>query len=266
MKGTRELAREAGVGIDGTGDQHFLVDDRVLDRMVEKAPEREHVLEIGGGVGSITQRLVEKYDEVTVVEIDGRLAEFLRYEFDVNVIEKDATEAELPEFDTCVSNLPFSSSSPILFRLLPHAKPMILKVQREFAERVIAGVGDKEYGRLSVAVSRYADADILETVPPEASTPPPEVESALVRFEPREDVPVAETDGEADDFFADLLRGVFTQRRKTLRNALRNTTNITGIDEQTVYELPESLLSERPGDISPEQYIEIAEVIDKEER
>lgn len=263
MRGTRELAREAGVSIDGTGDQHFLVDDRVLDRMVEKAPDGDHVLEIGGGVGSITQRLVEKYDEVTVVEIDGRLADFLREEFGVNVIEEDATEAELPEFDVCVSNLPFSASSPILFRLLPHAKPMLLKVQREFAERAVADVGDDDYGRLSVTVSRYANAKIIENVPPEASTPPPEVESALVRFEPRDDVPTEAE--EADDIFADVVRGVFTQRRKTLRNALRNTTHITGIEEESVYDLPEELLSKRPDSVSPKEYVEIAETVRREE-
>jgi len=260
MRGTRELAREAGVEIDGTGDQHFLIDNRVLDRMVERAPEGDHVLEVGGGVGSITQRLVEKYDEVTVVEVDSRLAGFLRDEFGVNVFEGDATEVEPPEFDVCVSNLPFSASSPILFRLLPRAKPMLLKVQREFAERVVADVGDEDYGRLSVTVSRYAEAEILETVPPEASTPPPEVESALVLFEPREDVPSGE-----DDIFADLVRGVFTQRRKTLRNALRNTTHITGIEEESVYDVPEELLSKRPDAVSPDEYAEIARAVRRED-
>jgi len=263
MRGTRQLARDAGVEIDGTGDQHFLVDDRVLDRMVERAPDGDHVLEVGGGVGSITQRLVEKYDEVTVVEVDSRLARFLSDEFGVNVLEGDAAEVELPVFDVCVSNLPFSASSPILFRLLPLSKPMLLKVQKEFAERAVAGVGDEEYGRLSVTVSRYAEAEILETVPPEASTPPPEVESALVRFEPRDDVP--EGSGDEADLFADLVRGVFTQRRKTLRNALRNTTHITGIGEESVYDVPEELLSKRPDAVSPEEYAEIARAVRRED-
>jgi 16S rRNA (adenine1518-N6/adenine1519-N6)-dimethyltransferase len=258
---THELADRAGVRPDGTGDKHFLADERVLDRIVGYAPEPEeggyaHVLEVGGGVGSLTQRLAEKYDRVTVVELDRELARFLGDYFGdyVDVIQGDAVDVSLPEFDFSVSNLPYSASSPVLFRLLPRAKPLVVTVQKEFADRVVAEPGEDDYGRLSVTARRYAKPEILETVPPSAFEPEPEVESAVLRFEPRENV-------RGDDFFDDVVRAVFTQRRKTLRNAVRNTTHMTGINEESVYDVPEELLSKRPGKMTPEEFERVAEVL-----
>ena len=258
---THELADRAGIRPDGTGDKHFLADERVLDRIVGYAPEPEeggyaHVLEVGGGVGSLTQRLVEKYDRVTVVELDRELARFLGDYFGdyVDVIQGDAVDVSLPEFDFSVSNLPYSASSPVLFRLLPRAKPLVVTVQKEFADRVVAEPGEDDYGRLSVTARRYAKPEILETVPPSAFEPEPEVESAVLRFEPRENV-------RGDDFFDDVVRAVFTQRRKTLRNAVRNTTHMTGINEESVYDVPEELLSKRPGKMTPEEFERVAEVL-----
>jgi 16S rRNA (adenine1518-N6/adenine1519-N6)-dimethyltransferase len=252
---TRELMRRAGVRPDGSTDQHFLVDDRVLDRIVGYAPglEDAHVLEVGGGVGNLTARLVERYETVTVVEVDPELARFLEDEFgeSVDTLHADATEADLPDFDVSVSNLPYSASSPLLFRLLPRAAPLVVTVQREFAERAVAEPGDDDYGRLSVTTGRYADAEILETVPPSAFSPPPEVESAVVRFEPHE--------VRGDAFFDDIVRAAFTQRRKTLRNALRNTTHMTGIDEDAVDAVPDELLSKRPGKMTPDGFERVAD-------
>lgn len=257
VRTTHELMERAGVRPDGRGDKHFLVDERVLDRIVGYAPREDgwQVLEVGGGVGNLTQRLVEAYDQVTVVELDRELARFLRDEFDdVEVLRGDAAEVPIPDFDVSVSNLPYSASSPVLFRLLPRAKPLVVTVQKEFADRVVAEPGEDEYGRLSVTAGRYAEPEILETVPPSAFEPEPEVESAVVRFEPREEV-------RGDAFFDDVVRAVFTQRRKTLRNALRNTTHMTGIDEQDVQELPDELLSKRPGKTTPDEFERVADAL-----
>ncbi|MFW5984345.1 MAG: 16S rRNA (adenine(1518)-N(6)/adenine(1519)-N(6))-dimethyltransferase RsmA [Halobacteria archaeon] len=254
---TRELMRRAGVQPDGTGDKHFLVDDRVLDRIVGYAPDADgaHALEVGGGVGNLTARLAEKYDRVTVVEVDSELARFLDGEFsdNVDVVHGDATDVSLPDFDVSVSNLPYSASSPLLFRLLPHSAPLVVTVQKEFAERAVAEPGDDNYGRLSVTTGRYADAEILETVPPSAFSPPPEVESAVIRFEPHK--------VRGDGFFDDVVRAVFTQRRKTLRNALRNTTHMTGVDENAVDAVPEELLSKRPGKMTPDDFERVADAL-----
>ncbi|MDY7083117.1 MAG: 16S ribosomal RNA methyltransferase A, partial [Halobacteria archaeon] len=159
--------------------------------------------------------------------------------------------------------LPYSASSPILFRLLPLEKPMVLTLQKEFAERMVAEVGEDDYGRLSVSAQHYADAEIMETVPRNAFEPSPEVQSAVVRLNPAE----PEYEMEDEEFFLGFLRGVFTQRRKTLRNAIRNTTHITGIQDgdEAVERVPDKFLSKRAGKISPAEFAEIAEIVKDED-
>ncbi len=250
-----DLVERSPVTPTGDADQHFLVDDRVLDRILDYSPDDvEHVLEIGGGAGALTSRLLERYS-VTVVELDRDLARFLETEFpQAEVVQGDATEVELPEFDACVSNLPYSASSPLLFRLLPRRRPLVLTLQKEFAERAAAEVGDDDYGRLPVAAGNYADVEVLETVPPSAFQPHPDVESAVARF-----TPTGGYDVDDEELYMDVVRAAFTQRRKTLRNALRNTVHITGVDEDSVDDLPESLLKKRPGKLSPKEYVEVTE-------
>jgi 16S rRNA (adenine1518-N6/adenine1519-N6)-dimethyltransferase len=263
------LRARAGVRGDTAADQHFLVDDRVLDRLPTHATDAgfdtTHVLEIGGGTGALTDRLLAVADRVTVVERDRRLADFLWEEFAdargsgaLAVVEGDALEVDLPAFTTSVSNLPYGVSSEIAFRLLPHERPMVLTFQREFAERMAAEPGTQEYGRLSVTAGHYADVEVVETVPKEAFDPRPAVESAVVRTRPREpDYAVPD-----DDFFLGFLRAVFTQRRKTMRNAIRNTGHISGLSEPdaVVAAADEELLSRRAGNLSPAEFAQLATV------
>ncbi|MDY6764157.1 MAG: 16S rRNA (adenine(1518)-N(6)/adenine(1519)-N(6))-dimethyltransferase RsmA, partial [Halobacteria archaeon] len=221
-----------------------------------------HVLEIGGGVGNLTSRLVERFAKVTVIEKDPELAGFLRSEFPgAKVIEGDALEVKYPDFDICVSNLPYSVSSPLIYRLVLYRNECVLMVQREFAERMVAEPGTNDYGRMSVTSRYHADVEILEEVPRTAFEPQPEVESAVVRLTPRK----PHYRVEDEEFFMDFLRGVFTQRRKTLRNAIRNTTHITGIEnpEEALKRIPEKYLRKRPGKISPGEFAEIVNEIKK---
>ena len=142
------LRRRAGVRGDPDRDQHFLIDDRVLDRIPEYLPadaDRSHVLEVGGGTGALTDRLLRIADRVTVVERDPSLAAFLREEFAdavddgrLTIREGDALSIGLPAFSACVSNLPYGISSEIAFRLLPTGRPLVLMFQREFGERMAA--------------------------------------------------------------------------------------------------------------------------------
>src|SRR6056297_318625 len=177
--GTRDpdaLVRRAGKRADTRRDQHFLVDDRVLDRIpgyaTEAEMDRSHVLEIGGGPGALTDRLLAVADRVTVVERDPDFAAHLRTEFAdavaadrLTVIEGDALDVTLPEFTASISNLPYGASSEIAFRLLPEGKPMVLMFQQEFAERMAAAPATGDYGRLSVTAGHYAEAELVETVP-----------------------------------------------------------------------------------------------------
>jgi 16S rRNA (adenine1518-N6/adenine1519-N6)-dimethyltransferase len=259
------LRRRAGVRGNPDHDQHFLVDDRVLDRIPGYLPadaDRSHLLEVGGGTGALTDRLLAVGDRVTVVERDPALAAFLREEFApavdagrLTVVEGDALAVDLPDFSACVSNLPYSISSEIAFRLLPRSRPLVLTFQLEFAERMAAGPGTTEYGRLSVGAQHYADVELVERVPREAFDPAPAVQSAVVRTTPR--TPDYAVDDEA--FFLGFVKALFTQRRKTVRNAIRNTTHISGVADGSavVDAAPEALLSKRPGDLRPAEFAEL---------
>ena len=260
------LVRRAGVRADPDRDQHFLVDDRVLDRIPGYLPadtDTSHVLEIGGGAGALTDRLLRVADRVTVIERDPDLAAFLREEFAdavdadrLDVVEGDALDVDLPAFTACVANLPYGVSSEIAFRLLPRGRPLVLMFQREFAERMAADSGTPEYGRLSVSAQHYADVEVVEVVPPEAFSPAPAVESAVVRLTPRKpDYHVEDV-----DFFLGFVKALFTQRRKTVRNAVRNTAHISGLDDPdaVVDAADEATMSRRPGDLSPAEFAALA--------
>jgi dimethyladenosine transferase (EC 2.1.1.-) len=270
------LRQRAGVYGDPDQDQHFLVDNRILDRLPTYLPDgaRDHVLEIGAGTGALTDRLLRSAPEdgrVTAVERDARLAEFLRKEFDettrtgqLDIIEGDTLEVGLPSFTGSVSNLPYGASSEIAFRLLPARVPLVLMFQAEFADRLVADSGDSDYGRLSVTAGHYAAVEIVERVPREAFDPQPGVESAIVRTTPRD----PEYDIPSHEIFATVVRAAFTQRRKTMRNAVRNTTHMTDIDDDTaetvVNEAGEALMGKRAGTVTPEEFARLARLVARE--
>jgi len=266
MRDPDTLIARAGLRGDPDRDQHFLVDDRVLDRIPGYLPDgadTSRLLEIGGGTGGLTDRLLPIAEHVTVVERDPALASFLREEFAdeietgaLTVIEGDALDIEVPPFTASVSNLPYGVSSEIAFRLLPEKRPLVLMFQKEFADRMAAAPGSDEYGRLSVTAGHYAGIEVVETVPKEAFSPPPAVESAIVRITPRE--PDYEVPN--DEAFMALVRAVFTQRRKTMRNAVRNTTHISGIDdpEALIDAAGEELMGKRAGNLPPSEFARLA--------
>jgi 16S rRNA (adenine1518-N6/adenine1519-N6)-dimethyltransferase len=264
------LLRRAGVRGDPGRDQHFLVDDRVLDRLpgyLPVDPGGAHLLEIGAGTGALTDRLLRAVGpegRVSAVERDTDLVAFLREEFAaeieagrLTVVGGDATDADLdlPEADASVSNLPYGASSEILFRLLPMGMPLVVMLQREFAERMAADPGGDDYGRLSVTAGHYAATEVVEPVPPEAFAPPPAVDSAVVRTTPREP-----TYDAPEGLFGRLVTACFTQRRKTMRNAVRNTGHISGLGDPdaVVAAADEELMGRRAGTVSPEEFAALA--------
>ncbi|WP_049982955.1 16S ribosomal RNA methyltransferase A [Halorubrum sp. BV1] len=272
------LARRAGERANPDRDQHFLVDDRVLDRIPGYLPDdadTDHLLEIGGGAGALTDRLLAVVARrgsdgadpgfLSVIERDATFADFLREEFAgavdgglLDVVEGDALDVDLPPFTACVANLPYGVSSEIAFRLLPEKKPLVLMFQAEFADRMVASAGESAYGRLSVSAQHYADVEITERVPKEAFDPQPAVESALVRCTPRDpDYAVGD-----EAFFLRFVKALFTQRRKTVRNAIRNTGHISGLDdpEAVVDAAEEDLLRRRPGNVEPAAFAALAEL------
>ncbi|MCQ1535329.1 16S ribosomal RNA methyltransferase A [Methanosarcina sp. KYL-1] len=250
----------------GTFDQHFLVETSYLDRIVAAAdlnPE-ETVLEIGAGIGNLTERLARKAKKVIAIELDPALVHVLHDRFDavenIEIIAGDALKLDFPEFDKVVSNLPYSISSEITFKLLRHRFSLgILMYQYEFAKRMVSPPDCKDYSRLTVDTYYFADASILMKVPKGAFQPAPEVDSAVIKLVPRP----APFEVKDEAFFMDFVAGVFSQRRKKLRNAILNTNYMLGIPEvkEVVNQLPEDFMGKRAENLTPEQLAEVANMI-----
>ncbi len=250
----------------GTFDQHFLIDPDYLDRIVAAADLRPEdvVLEIGAGIGNLTERLARKARKVIAVELDPTLVRVLHDRFDevenIKIIAGDALKIDFPEFDKVVSNLPYSISSEITFKLLRHKfKLGILMYQYEFAVRMVSLPNCKDYSRLTVDTCYFADASILMKVPKSAFQPTPEVDSAVVKLVPRP----APFEVKDQAFFMDFVAAVFSQRRKKLRNAILNTNHVLKIPEikEIIARLPEDLMSKRAENLSPEELAQVANQI-----
>lgn len=235
--------------------QHFLTDGNVLRRIAREAKVAlgETVLEIGPGLGALTEVLVAAGARVVAVERDPLMAASLaRLGWEgLNVVQEDFLRFDLTalgaEFKV-VANLPYCVTTPILVRLLP-ARPsrMVLTMQKEVAQRLTAAPGGKVYGSLSLFARYYADVETLFRISPTCFYPPPEVESAVVLFHP---VPPRLAAAEEEVFFR-LLRAGFTVRRKTLRNALKGWSLPTD---------PPVDLDRRAETLSLEEFLALAQI------
>jgi len=247
-------------------DQYLLIDDPVLHRIVAYAGLRKSdvVLEIGAGTGVLTEKLAERAERVIAIESDPSFVRLLDQRFkntdnanntknpNVEIVHGDALKIEFPRFNKIVSNLPYSISSQITFKLLEYPfETAILMYQYEFAKRMAASHGSKDYGRLSIAVQYKTNVELLEIVPATAFSPEPSVRSAIVRLTMR----APEYDVLNYDFFSKFLNAVFAQRRKKLRNSIKSFTNIRGLD------IPEGLLNMRPEELPAYRLAEISDDI-----
>ena len=209
--------------------QHFLHDPAVIAKIISAArlqPD-QRVVEIGPGLGVLTEQLLKHAAQVAVMEIDRDLIERLklRPEGHLDIYEGDVLRLSWSELlteppYTLVANLPYNISSQILFKLLDHRhffSRMVLMFQREVAERLMAQPGTKDYGILSVLCQLWYDIDKVALVKPGAFNPPPKVDSIVVSFLPLEQPRVDPID---EVLFKRLVKAAFTQRRKTLRNSL----------------------------------------------
>lgn len=236
--------------------QHFLADRRVLARIGDYAAlnDDDRVLEIGPGTGNLTEVLSARAGRVYAIEVDPALASDLEGRFpNVVVTRGDALKAPFPDYNKVVSNLPYQISSKITFRLLERPFDLaVLMYQREFAERMVASPGTKEYGRLTLNVSFRAQVEILEFVPRGAFRPMPEVESAIVRLRPRKRmIPVDEK------AFDDLTRGLFGHRRKKVKSSL----TAMGISSEAISKIDPDLLDKRPQELTLEEVARIARIL-----
>ena len=213
--------------------QNFLIDEQVVRQIVAAAElsEADTVLEVGPGIGTLTQGLAESKAQVVAVELDTRLLPVLATTLEgydnVRVVHGDILkvnimeEVGVPNFKVC-ANLPYYITTPIIFALLEKRLPMerlVAMVQKEVAERMAAQPGGKDYGALSVAIQYYTEPEIAFIVPPTSFIPAPAVDSAVIVCKRREKPPVEVCD---EALFFRVVKAAFSLRRKMLSNSLKN--------------------------------------------
>lgn len=244
---TKNIIKKNKIHITKKLGQNFLIDRSIIKEQIRYADidEEDIILEVGAGIGNLTKYLLETANKVIVVEKDRRMTKILKNRFshheNLEIISSDVLKVDIPFFDKTVSNIPYVISSPLTFKLLEtNFKKAIIMYQKEFAERMVGKPGTKDYSRLSVACSYYADIQILKTVPEDAFYPPPKVKSALVEIIPKN--PPFEVD---EKFYFALVKGLFVHRKKTVKNALTHSMNlIFGDSSITKEELLKALSQE----------------------
>ena len=272
---TTALMKELGLDAKKRFGQNFLIDARVLDKIIGGAEitKEDAVLEIGPGIGTMTQALSRAAGAVIAVEIDKDLIPVLEKTlagFDnVTVIHADIMDTDVAAIAAqagrplkVVANLPYYITTPILMKLLEEKAPIesiTVMVQKEVAERMQAAPGGKEYGALSLAVQYYCEAQIITKVPSNCFIPRPGVDSAVIKLTLRKDP--QENAGEEDtEHMFRLIRQSFSQRRKTLSNTLRADASL-GLTREAIAEalsemgLPEDIRGER---LSLKQFAELS--------
>ncbi|WP_432628252.1 16S rRNA (adenine(1518)-N(6)/adenine(1519)-N(6))-dimethyltransferase RsmA [Brotaphodocola sp.] len=246
-KNTIEVIQKYGFAFQKKFGQNFLIDPHVLDKIISAAgvTKDDMVLEIGPGIGTMTQYLAEAAGRVVAVEIDNNLIPILQetlkdYE-NVTVIHNDILKVDIAELAEkynggrpikVVANLPYYITTPIIMGLFESHVPIdniTVMVQKEVADRMQEGPGSKNYGALSLAVQYYAEPYIVANVPPNCFIPRPSVGSAVIRLTRHKEAPVQTKD---EQLMFRLIRASFNQRRKTLQNGLNNASDLHFTKEQ----------------------------------
>ena len=282
-KYTIEVLQKYGFVFQKRFGQNFLIDTRVLDRIIEASEitKDDFVLEIGPGIGTMTQYLADAAREVTAVEIDDALIPILQdtlKEWDnVSVIHGDILKTDIRKIADeknqgrpikVVANLPYYITTPIIMGLFESHVPVdsiTVMVQKEVADRMQTGPGSKDYGALSLAVQYYAKPEIVANVPPNCFMPRPKVGSAVIRLTRHEEVPVQVDD---EKLMFSIIRASFNQRRKTLANGLSNAPQVHLSKEeiqQCIAELGEPLTI-RGEALTLEQFATLSNIIGKKQK
>lgn len=232
----KEILNKYGFQFKKSLGQNFLIDDNILRKIVAEAgvDETTCVIEVGPGIGALTQHLAQAAKKVVAIEIDRRLEKILNETLapfkNVDVVFQDVMESDIKaliseHFDPedkilVVANLPYYVTTPILMRFLEVGSPIqaiVVMIQKEVAERLEASPGEKSYGSLSIAVQYRADVSIVANVPAAVFIPKPNVDSAVIKISFLKEKRVKV---ENEDFFFKVIRTAFMQRRKTLLNNL----------------------------------------------
>ncbi len=248
--------------------QHFLNDKSACRRIATELSQKakvEKVLEVGPGMGALTEFLLEiDRIETHVIEVDGESVIYLNENFEQlqnRIYEMDFLSIDLSRLMgdkpfAVAGNFPYNISSQILFKVLDYRNnvPYVIGMfQKEVAERVAEKPGSKKYGIISVLLQAYYDIEYLFTIPPEVFTPPPKVDSGVISLT-RNSVDKLPCD---EIKFKQVVKMAFNQRRKTLRNSLKSLINETNIDTQ----LHQNLFSRRPETLSVDEFVQLTKML-----
>ena len=259
--------------------QNFLIDSHVLEKIIDAAniTKDDFVLEIGPGIGTMTQYLSEHAREVMAVEIDHNLIPILKETLagydNVEVLNEDILKVDIGKIAEkknqgrpikVVANLPYYITTPIIMGLFEKNVPMdslTVMVQKEVAQRMQAGPGTKDYGALSLAVQFYAEPYIVANVPPNCFMPRPKVGSAVICLTRYKDMPVKVKN---EQLMFSIIRASFNQRRKTLQNGINNSSTLHFSKEQVVDALDKMGLSPkiRGEALSLEQFARLSDLLE----
>lgn len=275
---TKQVLKEHGLALKKSLGQNFLTDLNVLENIVDAAQltDQSGVIEIGPGIGALTERLAQRAKKVVAVEIDQRLLPVLRGHFgedtNVTILHGDAMQVDFhqiieEQFADCdkvhvVANLPYYITTPILARLLEEKYPLhniVIMIQKEVAERIVASPGKKDFGSISVLAQYYAEVSWVTKVPSHVFVPQPKVDSAVIRLDIR---PKPAVVVESEKRFFQIVRASFAQRRKTLSNALGSQV----LQDRSKAEVNELLLeagvepSRRGETLTLEEFAKIADL------
>lgn len=278
-KKTIEVIQKYNFDFQKKFGQNFLIDSHVLEKIIEAAniTKDDFVLEIGPGIGTMTQYLSEHARQVMAVEIDHNLIPILEETLsgydNVEVLNADILKVDIGKIAReknqgrpikVVANLPYYITTPIIMGLFEKNVPMdslTVMVQKEVAQRMQAGPGTKDYGALSLAVQFYAQPYIVANVPPNCFMPRPKVGSAVIRLTRYQDMPVKVNN---EKLMFTIIRASFNQRRKTLQNGINNSSALHFSKEQVVEALNKMELSPtiRGEALSLEQFARLSDLLE----
>ena len=220
--------------------QHFLSDQTIIKQIINiiNPQKHDHIIEIGPGKGALTIPIIKSIDKLNVIEIDKDLVNFLKKNIDSELLiihENDALKFNYSKLNhsdlRIIGNLPYNISTPLLFHLLSYKnliKEMLFMLQKEVVERICAKCGTKQYGRLSVTLQYYCDVESLLVIKPDAFNPSPKIDSAIIKITP---LVQPRYKLNSDESFKIIVREAFSQRRKTIRNGLKNYLNEDEIEK-----------------------------------
>lgn len=265
LSDTLRILKKNGIKLDKRKGQNYLINPEVLSKIIgcSELSTNDSVLEIGAGIGTLTIPLSENVGKVFAVEQDRKVARVLEKRLEeleldnVEVIVDDATQIDLPSTNKVVANLPYQISSPITFKILETPFEMaVLMYQKEFAQRMVASPGDRNYSRLSVMMYLYSEVEILFDVSENDFFPKPKVASAVIKMKPKINVDI-------DPLFLDVTRAMFQHKKKKIRNALIDSYHeIAYMDKSElktiISQLDQNMMNERVFKMSPEELLKIS--------